>query len=135
MVAGVFLLATKSYPPGMSASCGMSAPTAEPDWVSSTSQAVTPVTEHQTIYYYSSCLSRKFATEDHSRQQMAVIEKAFAEDQAMIEAQQRVVDRTPEPRFMILSTDGALNQFRRLMAGLIEAEHGSLPQPAARRFA
>lgn len=135
MVAGVFLLATKSYSPGMSASCGVNAPTAEPDWVSSTSQAVTPVTEHQTIYYYSSCLSRKFATEDHSRQQMAVIEKAFAEDQAMIEAQQRVVDRTPEPRFMILSTDGALNQFRRLMAGLIEAEHGSLPQPAARRFA
>jgi len=66
---------------------------------------------------------------------MAVIEKAFAEDQAMIEAQQRVVDRTPEPRFMILSTDGALNQFRRLMAGLIETERGYLPQPAARRFA
>ena len=134
-VPGVFLLATKSYPPGMSAGCGMSAPTAEPDWVSSTSQAVTPVTEHQTIYYYSSCLSRKFATHEHSRQQMAVIETAFAEDQAIIEAQQRVLDRTQERRMMILSTDGALNQFRRLMAGLIEAEQVSMAQPAERRFA
>jgi len=134
-VPGVFLLATKSYPPGMSANCGMSAPTAEPDWVSSTSQAVTPVTEHQTIYYYSSCLSRKFATHEHSRQQMAVIETAFAEDQAIIEAQQRVLDRTQERRMMILSTDGALNQFRRLMAGLIEAEQVSMAQPAERRFA
>ena len=134
-VPGVFLLATKSYPPGMSANCGMSAPTAEPDWVSSTSQAVTPVTEHQTIYYYSSCLSRKFATQEHSRQQMAVIETAFAEDQAIIEAQQRVLDRTQERRMMILSTDGALNQFRRLMAGLIEAEQASMARPAKRRFA
>jgi len=134
-VPGVFLLATKSYPPGMSANCGMSAPTAEPDWVSSTSQAVTPVTEHQTIYYYSSCLSRKFATHEHSRQQMAVIETAFAEDQAIIEAQQRVLDRTQERRMMILSTDGALNQFRRLMAGLIEAEQVSMARPAERRFA
>ena len=134
-VPGVFLLATKSYPPGMSAGCGMSAPTAEPDWVSSTSQAVTPVTEHQTIYYYSSCLSRKFATHEHSRQQMAVIETAFAEDQAIIEAQQRVLDRTQERRMMILSTDGALNQFRRLMAGLIEAEQVSMARPAERRFA
>jgi phenylpropionate dioxygenase-like ring-hydroxylating dioxygenase large terminal subunit len=122
MVPGVFLLATKSYAPGMAADCTMSAPTAEADWVSSTSQAVTPITEHQTIYYYSSCLSRKFATGEHSRQQMAVIEKAFAEDRAMIEAQQQLIARTPHARMLRLASDGALNQFRRLMADLIEAE-------------
>jgi vanillate O-demethylase monooxygenase subunit len=134
-VPGVFLLATKSYPPGMSVDCGMSAPTAEPDWVSSTSQAVTPVTEHQTVYYYSSWLSRKFAVEEHSRQQMAVIERAFAEDKAMIEAQQRVIDRTQERRMMVLATDGALSQFRRLMTDLIKAEQQPLSQLAKRRFA
>jgi vanillate O-demethylase monooxygenase subunit len=122
MVPGVFLLATKSYAPGMAADCNMSAPTAGADWVSSTSQAVTPITEHKTIYYYSSCLSRKFATEEHSRQQMAVIEKAFAEDRAMIEAQQQVIARTPHTRMLRLAADGALNQFRRLMADLIERE-------------
>jgi hypothetical protein len=36
---------------------------------------------------------------------------------------------------MVLATDGALNQFRRLMAGLIEAEQTPLSRPAERRFA
>ena len=87
------------------------------------------------IYYYSGCLSRSYATEEQSRDQIAVFEKAFAEDKAMIEAQQRVVERTPERRMMVLATDGALNQFRRLMAGLIEAEQQPLSRPAERRFA
>jgi len=122
VVPGVFLLATKSYQPGMAADYGMQAPAAAPDWVSSTSQAVTPISEDKTVYYYSSCLSRKFATEEHSRQQMAVIERAFAEDRAMIEAQQEIIANTPTARMLRLSSDGALNQFRRLMAGLIAAE-------------
>jgi phenylpropionate dioxygenase-like ring-hydroxylating dioxygenase large terminal subunit len=122
MLPGVFLLATKSYPAGMAAQCDAQVPTAVPDWVSSTSQAVTPISENKTVYYYSSCLSRKFATVDHSRQQMALIERAFAEDKAMIEAQQEVIANTPKTRMLQLASDGALNQFRRLMAGLIDAE-------------
>ena len=131
----VFLLATQSHPPGTAAAYKMAAPTSEPMWRSLTSQAVTPISERQTVYYYSGCLSRSYATEEQSKQQIAVFEKAFAEDKAMIEAQQRVVDRATERRMMVLSTDGALNQFRRLMAGLIEAEQTSLPRPAERRFA
>src|SRR5712691_3445456 len=122
MVAGVFLLATQSFPPGTAAACGMEAPSAEPLWRSMTSQAVTPITEHQTIYYYSGCLPRSYASEENSRKQLAVFEKAFAEDNAMIEAQQRVIDGTPQPVMLGTSSDHALNQFRRLMAGLIEAE-------------
>ena len=135
LVPGVFLLATQSHPPGTAAACQMEAPSAEPMWRSLTSQAVTPISERQTVYYYSGCLSRSYATEEQSRDQIAVFEKAFAEDKAMIEAQQRVVERTPERRMMVLATDGALNQFRRLMAGLIEAEQQPLSRPAERRFA
>jgi hypothetical protein len=40
----------------------------------------------------------------------------------MIEAQQRVIDRTPQPTMLGTRSDNALNQFRRLMAGLIDAE-------------
>ena len=122
MVAGVFLLQTQSFPTGTAAACGMQAPTSEPLWRSMTSQAVTPITEHQTIYYYSGCLPKSHATEENSQLQLAVFEKAFAEDNAMIEAQQRVIDRTPEPVMLGTSSDHALNQFCRLMAGLIEAE-------------
>jgi nitrite reductase/ring-hydroxylating ferredoxin subunit len=131
MVPGIFLLATKSYPHGAAAKCGMNAPTDEPDWVSSTSQAVTPIDEAQTVYYYSSCLSRKFATEEHSRQQMAVIERAFAEDKAMIEAQHQVIAGTPQARMLRLASDGALNRFRRLMADLIAAEQPTMPAKEA----
>src|SRR5207253_9925836 len=122
MVPGVYLLATQSFPPGTAAACGMQAPAAEPLWRSTTSQAVTPLTERQTICYYSGCLPKSYASDENSRQQIAVFEKAFAEDNAMIEAQQRVIDRTPEPVMLGTSSDHALNQFRRLMAALIEAE-------------
>jgi phenylpropionate dioxygenase-like ring-hydroxylating dioxygenase large terminal subunit len=131
LVPGIFLLATKSYPHGAAAKCGMNVPNDEPDWVSSTSQAVTPIDEGRTVYYYSSCLSRTFATEEQSRQQMVVIERAFAEDKAMIEAQQQVIARTPQTRMLRLASDGALNRFRRLMAGLIEAEQPTMPAKEA----
>jgi vanillate O-demethylase monooxygenase subunit len=120
LVPGVFLLTTQSHPPGTAAACNMAAPSSEPMWWSLISQAVTPISERQTIYYYSGCLSRSYATEEQSRRQIAVFEKAFAEDKAMIEAQQRVIYRTQE---------------RRMMAGLIEAEQTPRSRPAERRFA
>jgi phenylpropionate dioxygenase-like ring-hydroxylating dioxygenase large terminal subunit len=122
MAAGVFLLRTRSYPPGTAAACGMQAPTAEPLWTSLTSQAVTPISEQQTVYYYSGCLNKSFASEESSRAQIAVFERAFAEDKAMIEAQAQVIARTAEPRMLGTASDHAPNQFRRLMAELIAAE-------------
>jgi hypothetical protein len=132
LVPGVFLLTTQSHPPGTAAACNMAAPSSEPMWWSLISQAVTPISERQTIYDYSGCLSRSYATEEQSRRQIAVLEKAFAEDKAMIEARQRVIYRTQEHRMMVLATDGALNQFRRLMAGLIEAEQTPRSRPEPR---
>lgn len=128
MVPGIFLLETQSFAPGTAKARNMQAPTGEPLWRSTTSQAVTPVGERQTIYYYSGCLPKALASEENSRQQLALFERAFAEDNAMIEAQQRVIERTPEPRMLGTSSDHALNQFRRLMAGLMEAER-TQPEP------
>jgi phenylpropionate dioxygenase-like ring-hydroxylating dioxygenase large terminal subunit len=130
-VAGVFLLRTRSYPPGTAAACNMQAPTAEPLWTSLTSQAVTPINERQTVYYYSGCLNKAFAGEEQSKAQIAVFEKAFAEDKAMIEAQAQVIARTPEPRMLGTASDHALNQFRRLMDGLIALEQRSDGDTAA----
>jgi len=75
-----------------------------------------------TVYYYSGCLEKSFATEARSVAQFALFERAFAEDNVMIEAQQQVIWRTPEPRMLGISSDHALNQFRQLMAELIAAE-------------
>ena len=59
-----------------------------------------------------------------SARQLALFERAFAEDNAMIEAQQKIIDRTPQPRMLGIRADHALNQFRRLMDELIAAEAG-----------
>lgn len=122
MAAGVFLLETRSYHTGTAVQCGMQEPKGEPLWTTVTSQAVTPIDERHTVYYYSGCLQKSFATEEQSAAQFAVFERAFAEDNAMIEAQQRVISKTPEPRMLGIAADHALNQFRRLMDELIAAE-------------
>ncbi len=70
LVPGLFLLAASSYPPGTAKASGMQAPSAAPMWRSLTSQAVTPIADRQTIYFYSGCLEEdardrgKLATAD-----------------------------------------------------------------------
>ena len=124
MAPGVFLLTSKFYPPGAAAACNLAAPgpDREPFWVSLTSQAITPIGEKQSIYYFSSCLARERANGEQADAQIELFRRAFNEDNAMIEAQQRVIDQTPEPRMLGTVSDGALNQFRQLMARLIEEE-------------
>jgi vanillate O-demethylase monooxygenase subunit len=122
MAAGVFLLQTRSYHPGTATSCGMQEPTAEPLWTTLTSQAVSPIDERHTVYYFSGCLEKSFTTEAQSLAQFAVFERAFGEDKAMIEAQQQVIWKTPEPRMIGTSSDRALNRFRWLMDELMSAE-------------
>lgn len=128
MAAGVFLLQTRSYRTGTAAACDMQEPTAEPLWTTVTSQAVTPIDDRHTVYYYSGCLEKCFAAEAQSVAQFDVFERAFAEDRAMIEAQQQVIWTTLDPHMLGTSSDHALNQFRRLMDELMSAERG---RPAA----
>jgi phenylpropionate dioxygenase-like ring-hydroxylating dioxygenase large terminal subunit len=124
MAPGIFLLGTKTYPVGTAAARGDAGPDPEavPLTQTTTSQAVTAIDESHTIYYYSGCLPKGIASAEDSRQQLALFERAFAEDNAMIEAQARVIARTPEPRMLGIRADHALNQFRRLMDDLIAAE-------------
>jgi vanillate O-demethylase monooxygenase subunit len=122
MAPGVFLLQTRSYHPGTATACAMEEPAAAPLWSTMTSQAVTPIDERHTVYYYSGCLEKSFASEEQSLAQFEVFERAFAEDNAMIEAQQQVIGKTSEPRMLGTSSDHALNQFRRLMDELMSAE-------------
>ena len=61
-------------------------PDAKPLTATTTSQALTPMDEQHTIYYYSGW-----------------------EDNAIIEAQQRVITRTPQPHMLGIRADHALN--------------------------
>ena len=62
---------------------------------------------------------------------MAIAGKAFAEDRIIIEAQQRVIDATPEPRIMPTSADRAITLFNQLVAKRLREEvRGRSPRPA-----
>ena len=45
---------------------------------------------------------------------------AFNEDKVIIEAQQKIIDRSPGKTMMTLSFDRSIAQFRRLLAARIE---------------
>jgi len=124
LVPGVFLLTSRFFEPGTAATLNMAPPPPDlaPFWVSLTSQAITPIDEAHSIYYFSSCLDALHADDAQADAQIDFFRRAFDEDNAMIEAQQRVIDRTPQPRMLATASDGALTQFRQIMAHLIEQE-------------
>jgi vanillate O-demethylase monooxygenase subunit len=125
VVPGVFLLTISSFPPGTAERCPAGPANLEPEWVSVTSQAVTPMTERSTIYYYSGGQLSRHTDDATVRRQVEGFGVAFLEDKAMIEAQQKVVDATHGRTMMTLTFDRSVAQFRRLMAGLMEAETGA----------
>lgn len=122
LVPGVFLLKTSLFPVGTSERFPMGPLDLEADYVSVTSQVVTPITEKETIYYYSGGQPRGQAEDALVQRQVEGFGVAFLEDKGMIEAQQKVLEATTGRSMMTLTFDRSVAIFRRLMAGLIEAE-------------
>jgi vanillate O-demethylase monooxygenase subunit len=122
VIPGMFLLRNSFYPAGTADRCPEGPGAAEPDYAVVTSQAVTPISDRETIYYYSGGQRRHRADEALIETQLKAFAVAFQEDKAMIEAQQKVVDATPGRPMMTLTFDRSTAMFRRLMAGLIDRE-------------
>jgi vanillate O-demethylase monooxygenase subunit len=123
VVPGVFLLTTSSYALGAAEAFPNGPVGIEPDFVSVTSQAVTPITQKSTVYYYSGGQLTRHAAIDRIRSQIAAFGVAFLEDKVMIEAQQRVIDASPGWMMMTLGFDRSVAQFRRLMASEAASAH------------
>ena len=122
VVPGVFLLRSSGYPVGTVERFPDGPAGLEPLYETVTSQAVTPVTETSTIYYYSGGQPARQAAEAKLRLQIEMFGVAFREDKDMIEAQQKIIDASGGDAMMTLSFDRSVAQFRRLMAKLIEAD-------------
>ena len=84
--------------------------------VTFTSQAVTPMTAKTARYFFSWGPHRKHGDAALRDTLMGIAHKAFEEDRTMIEAQQRIVDVTPEPRVMPTSADRAVTLYNQLVA-------------------
>ena len=86
---------------------------------------VTPETETTTHYIWSICTT--------APKESGVPEILFdqfydtiKEDEETLEAQQRRISETPHRKFVGIASDGAVNQARRLLSGLYEAENGTI---------
>ena len=122
LVPGIFLLYTGFYPPGTLGPDSLDKPTAEPVHANFTCQAVTPLTDRSTCYFFGYGPWAKAAAHEPTFYNMGVA--AFSEDRVMIEAQQKVIDAAPDVRMIPLGMDTGTSLFRSLMDRLIAAETG-----------
>ena len=118
---GVFLLRADMYPLGTA----VQFPEREPSGVAPlhrqfTCQAVTPLTENQTCYFFAYGPWREEAELMESFYQLGL--KAFNEDRTMIEAQQANINRSHGAAMLTTVSDSSLSQFRRMMDKMMKDE-------------
>jgi vanillate O-demethylase monooxygenase subunit len=82
------------------------------------SQAVTSLTDKTARYFFIEGARRLADETTYNAARTASLKKAFAEDNAMIEAQQRNIDMTPGWRFMPTTADQGVILFNRLVEKL-----------------
>ena len=134
LLPGILLLKVASFAPGTAQRVGYGAP---PDIAEAvrdvliSSQAVTPTGDRTTRYFFCQGIHRRCGGEAVRDAMVGVALKAFGEDKVMIEAQQQVIDGTPEPKVMATTQDRAVVSFNRLVEQLALAERASGGQAVA----
>ncbi len=124
LIPGVLLMWSGSFKAGTAAACQFE----RPDYsqalrgVTFTSQAVTPTADRKARYFFSWGPHRQHGDEALRDLLMQVAAQAFGEDKTMIEAQQRVIDSTPDPVIMPTVHDRGVTLFNRLVARLVREE-------------
>ncbi|NBA96016.1 aromatic ring-hydroxylating dioxygenase subunit alpha [Pseudomonas sp. R5(2019)] len=126
LVPGIFLLYVYVFEAGTAARCNHQEPPANltPLRQNFTCQAVTPLTEKTSSYFFAIGPNVEHADKKHLFFQMA--NTAFAEDRQIIEAQQKCIDRSPDVAIMPLAMDQAVTRFNRMFDEMIAAETGRL---------
>ncbi len=126
VLPGILLMPSANYPAGTAQRCGFEKPDASipATGVTFTSQAVTPMTAKTSRYFFSWGPRRDCGDEALRDMLMGVAAMAFGEDKAMIEAQQRVIDTTPDPRIMPTSADKGVTLFNRMVERMAREERG-----------
>lgn len=124
LVPGILLMTSGSYPKGTAQASGDGPPPAsiKPLQENRTCQAVTPLTNGTSRYFFSYGPSRETGDEALLDRMFDMAKTAFAEDKAMIEAQQRTLALDPHVKMMPVSADAALSRFRWLMGRMMKAE-------------
>lgn len=129
LIPGIRLMWNGSFPAGTADACGSGEPDREQALESTfTCQPVTPMTEKTSRYFFSWGPHRNGGDEQRRDVLMEIAARAFAEDKAMIEAQQRVIDGTAHPAVMPTSHDRGLTIFNRMVEKLAREEASTPPE-------
>ena len=124
LAPGVLLMLSASYPVGTAAACGHAhdVPDVEPLHANFTSQTLTPIDERHTRYHFSWGPSARERRPFMIDAMVKLATMAFAEDKAIIEAQQRVLDRHPDAEMHPIVHDRGPNMMRAVMDRLVAEE-------------
>ncbi len=131
LAPGVLLMYGATFPAGTAARFGGGKPDptqAEALAENFTSQAVTPMTDKTSRYFFNWGPRAGEGADAAADAMMKVAQMAFAEDKTIIEAQQRVIDLNGEVKPVLTSADVGPMQFRAVLERLIKAE--TAPQAA-----
>ncbi len=124
LVTGVLLMTAGAFPIGTEQALNGAAPDMKKaqGGVTFTSQAVTPVKGETARYFFSWGPHRDHGDAALRDTLMTIADMAFGEDKVMIEAQQRVIDATPDPRIMPTSADRGVTLYNRLVEKMVREE-------------
>jgi len=125
LIPGVLLMWSGSFKRGYAEECKYGPPQDLDDairGVTFTSQAVTPMTEKTSRYFFSWGPHVKHGDEALRDILMGVAGQAFAEDKTMIEAQQAILDKTETPRVLPSAHDRGVVMFNKLVERLAKEE-------------
>jgi len=129
MLPGFFLQEVFMYPPGTAERCSFERPPEDiqPVFARFDQQAVTPISETRTRYFFSAGVRRQFLGGGPPADEvLKTVNAAFAEDHAMIEGQQRIWNLTdPATPKAFIPNDKAPSLFRKMIARRLELEAGS----------
>lgn len=124
LIPGILLMYSGSFPLGTAERFDFK----KPDYdlaisgVNFTSQAITPLTDKTTRYFFTAGPHRKFGNEALRDMIVQITHAAFAEDKRMIEAQQRIIDLAPDHPIMPTIHDKGVTLFNRLVETMATRE-------------
>ena len=125
LAPGILLMHSATYPKGTAEKLGFRpAPMGTEGALRETftSQAVTPVTDKTSRYFFNWGPRAGDGAAEMAANLMLVAGVAFAEDKAIIEAQQKIIDLDPDRREVLTSADVGPTQFRSVLQRLVRAD-------------
>lgn len=124
LLPGILLMTSAVFPVGTAKACDYGPPRLEEATsnVTFTSQAVTPMDDQTSRYFFSWGPHRAHGDEAVRDRLMQMADLAFAEDKTMIEAQQRVINSGPARPVMPTAHDHGVTLFNRMVERVAREE-------------